>query len=126
MAILDRGQWFCEQVHMLRIAALLDEEVRYRRSNLQAGRQRARALWIMRRDWQVVSFRHSGNQPKFGDAARVAYIGLKDHRRLLLKNFSEAPLGKNPLTRGQWDVRFLSQFCHYIDIQRLNYFFIEP
>src|ERR1700686_4965584 len=67
IAVLHRRQWFRKEVGVLRIAALLDQEVWDRRSNLEARRQRAGSLRIVRRDRQVVSLRHSRNEPEFRD-----------------------------------------------------------
>src|SRR5260370_30686674 len=69
MAILHWRQRFREEVGVLRIAALLDEEVRDGRGNLQACRERARSLRIVWRERQVVRLRHPEHDPELPDTA---------------------------------------------------------
>jgi len=63
---------------------------------------------------------------QFGDAARVADIGLEDRCGPLFENLPEAPLGENPFAGRQRDVRLLREFRHNVDIQRLHHLFVEP
>src|SRR5215472_446997 len=126
MAILHRRQGFCEQVRMLGVASLLNEEIGYRRCDLEAGSERARALGIVGCDRRVVGFRHARDQAKFGDATCVADVRLKDHRGFLFQNLPEAPLREDPLPRSQSDVRLLRQLRHYVYVQRLNHLLVEP
>jgi len=65
---------------MLVITALLDQEVRDRRGNLQTGGQRARAL-------------------EFGNAAGITNIRLQNHRGPLLQNLPKARLGEDAFAR---------------------------
>ncbi len=80
----------------------------------------------MRRDRQVVCLRHPGDEPELRDTAGVADVRLENHRRLFLENLPEAPLGKDALTSGERDVGLLRQLSHYIHIERLDNFFVEP
>src|ERR1019366_3914597 len=75
MPVLHRRQRFREEVGVLRIAALLDEEVRDRRGNLEAGRQRARSLRIVRREPRILIV-EVVHQEAGGDDVTAGDIGL--------------------------------------------------
>jgi hypothetical protein len=67
----------------------------------------------MRRDRRVVGLSHSRDETKLGDSAGIADVWLEDHRRLLLQNLPETPLGENAFAGGERDVRLPRQLRHY-------------
>src|SRR5262245_31521557 len=104
---------------------LLPQEVRDRSGDLQSGGQGNRAERIVRRDVGVIRLGHSGDQPHFSNAARVAEIGLQDRRRALLQNLAEAPLGEDAFARGDGNVRRLRQLGHELYVLAIDDFFVK-
>jgi hypothetical protein len=52
---------------------------------LQARRQRAGALWIVRRERSIVRLRHAGDDLQLSDSACIADVRLQNGRRALLQ-----------------------------------------
>src|SRR5215475_11734290 len=104
---------------------LLTQEVRDRSRDLQPGGQGNRAERIVRRDVGVIRLGHSGDQPHFSNAARVAEIGLQDRRRALLQNLAEAPLGEDAFARGDGNVRRLRQLGHQVYVLTVDDLFVK-
>ena len=126
MTVGHRQQGLGQQLHVVVVPALLSQEIRDGASYLQAGSQRAgplRIVWCQRR---IIRFGHPGDDLQLGNTAGVADIGLEDSSGALFEDLFKAPLGKDAFAGGQWDMSFLRELGHNIDIEGLHDFFIEP
>src|SRR5262249_4810125 len=100
------------EVALAKADLLLAEEVRDRRGQLHAGGQGDWPEWVVRSDGRIIRLRHARDETHLGDAAGMAAGGLEDRRRSLRQHLAEAPLGKDPLAGGDWQVRAARDLRH--------------
>ena len=103
-------------------AHFLDRVVGRAGGDLQAGAERQRTEWAMRRDSDVIGLGHGRDLAHLEDAARVAQVRLNDVDGPLLEERLELPSAVEPFTesdRCRGMRRDLWQTIHVLGEQRL-------